>query len=397
MDPTGMIQLKVPNFNDAVLKIVFFHAVQSVPILTYDFKETSYNFDEQLLSGMISAILTVSEEIDKEHTSLLRKIDQTRYDIIVEMKENIGIVLFTLKRENERILRDFAIYLLSEFEKRYGNFLEEKGIEACFEENMFTEFKDIIHRTTMVPITLSSGMFPSLQKLITSYAEFSILICDKLIFTPIFKHTVEYLTPNEFLNISTFLRDTCINSTRFLEKISKFGDFDSQIIKTKKRTIHISDLGEFFCIIMHRRSITKAKSSMVDELLDHLRGIVARNTVTLTIRQKTLLYEYIGLLKDMFPATDVVAVQDLLIKGLNEFQLENGINLERMDETIPFKEKKEILVRLVDYMLPRVEDLLSSSDKQGDGDFSGRITQLREDIVNHYENLSQSVRETLQN
>jgi len=52
------ISVVVPNFNDAVLSLEFFH--QSILLLRYDFKRSGdfkqqgYNFNEELLSGMIT-------------------------------------------------------------------------------------------------------------------------------------------------------------------------------------------------------------------------------------------------------------------------------------------------------------------------------------------------------
>ncbi|MHA1998305.1 MAG: hypothetical protein ACTSU9_09315, partial [Promethearchaeota archaeon] len=341
MEDTGVLHLTVPNFNDAILKVVFFHIRQSVPILTYDFQETTYNFDEQLLSGMISAILTVSEEIDQEHKSTLRRIDQTRYNIILEMGESVGIVLFTLKRENEKIIRELAVYLLNEFERNYGKEIEERGIEICFEQNMFDDFRETIKRTAMVPITISSAVLSDIQELTGQYPDANIILCDKLIFTPIYKYFIEYMTPNEIMSIISFLRNVYIDSTTFLEHMRKFGELETMTLTTGKRKIFVSDLGPFYSIIIKRtgRGVT---DEVIKELMQELYKLVSKNTLILRTKERTILFQLLEFLREVIPGIDIKIMYGKLIKGINKFQRETNINFRKMDETYSIEKRIEI-------------------------------------------------------
>nr|MDO8113796.1 hypothetical protein [Candidatus Sigynarchaeota archaeon] len=346
----------VPNFNEAILSIVFFHINQSIPLLRYDFKrsgdykQAGYNFSEELLSGMISAILTVSEEIDKEHKSLLRKIDQTTYNILVTMGKKAGLMLITLiKEESEQILREFSSYLLAEFERRFKDLLFSDV--KSFDKDMFLDFIPVIEKIAEIPIAISPEllvhMLPAIRALAPSV---NVVICDKLVFMPIFKQVSDYITPNELQQLRTFLKEIVLGSTKFLDLVQKFGAMETITLKTAKKHIYIANLNPFYVIIFTRASVPESE---VMKLLETLNDGVLKDTLVLSTRQKALLFQGIDLVVKNVPGLEQAALQKQIIKGLKDFQKEDHI-LFRNIEQYNLDEKKKIINLLFDFFLSRL-------------------------------------------
>nr|MDO8087447.1 hypothetical protein [Candidatus Sigynarchaeum springense] len=347
------ISVTVPNFNDAVLSLVFFH--QSIPLLRYDFKRSGdfkqqgYNFNEELLSGMITAILTVSSEIDREGKSLLRKIDQTSYSILVTMGKKTGLLLIVLKDENEQILREFSSYLLSEFERRYASLLfsEEK---VSFDKDMFLDFIPTIKKTAEIPIALSPDLLIDLLPPIRALApSVNVVICDKLVFMPIFKQISDYITPNELQDLRTFLKEVISGSSKFLDLVQKFGPMETITLKTAKKRVCIANLNPFYVILFANR---KVPESQMEQLVQTLSDAVLK-TLILSTRQKALLYKGIDLLVEAFPDLNQVAVRAHIIKALKEYQQERNI-LFRIVDQYTIAGKKNVLADLMNFLSDRL-------------------------------------------
>ncbi len=347
------ISVVVPNFNDAILSLVFFHIKQSIPLLRYDFKRSGdfkqqgYNFNEELLSGMISAILTVSSEIDKEGKSLLRKIDQSSYSILVTMGKKCGLMLIVLKDENEQILREFSSYLLSEFERQFVSLLSN---ESSFDKDMFLDFIPTIKKTAEIPIALSPDLLidllPSIRALAPSV---NVVICDKLVFMPIFKQISDYMTPNELQDLRTFLKEIIAGSSKFLDLVQKFGPMETITLKTAKKRVHIANLNPFYVILFSRVSVPESE---VERLLETLSDAVLK-TLVLSTRQKALLYKGIDAFIEAFPDLDPIVVRAQIIKGLKEFQLEKKV-LFRIVDQYPDADKKAVIIDLVGFLSGRL-------------------------------------------
>ncbi|NMC08424.1 MAG: hypothetical protein GYA24_24665 [Candidatus Lokiarchaeota archaeon] len=348
------ISVVVPNFNDAIMSLVFFHIQQSIPLLRYDFKRSGdfsrhgYNFNEELLSGMISAILTVSSEIDKEGKSVLRKIDQGTYSILVTMGKKSGLLLIVLKDENEQVLREFSSYLLSEFERRYSSMLFNE--EISFDKDMFLDFLPIIKKTAEIPIALSPDLIVELLPSIRALApSVNVVICDKLVFMPIFKQISDYMTPNELQDLRTFLKEIIFGSSKFLGLVQKFGPMETITLKTAKKRVHIANLDPFFVILFSRVSVPESE---IERLLETLNDAVLK-TLVLSTRQKALLYKGIDAFMDAFPALDPIAVRAQIIKGLKDYQREKKLSFRIIDQ-YSIMEKKAVLVDLVDFISQRL-------------------------------------------
>ncbi|MEX2682922.1 MAG: hypothetical protein Q6373_015135 [Candidatus Sigynarchaeota archaeon] len=347
------ISVVVPNFNDAILSLVFFH--QSIPLLRYDFKRSGdfkqqgYNFNEELLSGMITAILTVSSAIDPEGKSLLRKIDQTSYSILVTMGKKCGLCLIALKDENEQILREFSSYLLSEFERRYASLLfsEEK---ISFDKDMFLDFIPIIKKTAEIPVAISPDLLVDLLPPIRALApSVNVVICDKLVFMPIFKQISDYITPNELQDLRTFLKEIIFGSSKFLDLVQKFGPMETITLTTAKKRVYIANLNPFYVILFANRKIPE---SQIEQLLQTLSDAVL-NTLVLSTRQKVLLYKGIDLLTDAFPDLDQVVARAQIIKALKEYQRERNM-LFRIVDQYPIADKKAVLEDLMKFLSGRL-------------------------------------------
>lgn len=341
----------VPNFNEAILSLVFFHSTQSIPLLRYDFQrsgeyQSGYNFNEELLSGMLSAILTVSREIDREGKSLLRKIDQTTYSIIVSMGKKVGLMLITLKEENEQILREFSDYLLAEFERRYAPILF--GESTSFQNDMFNDFIPVIQRSAEIPIAISPELLVDLLSLIRAApSSVNVVICDKLIFLPIFKKISDYVTPNELQQLSTFLKEIIMGSTKFLDLVQKFGTMETIKLTTAKKRIYIANLDPFYCILFMRSS--EPESEALD-LLTTLNDTVFKDALMLSTRQKAVFFSGIDAIINDIPGLDPAMVKKHLIAGLKAFQREKKILFKNLDQDTT-EEKKKVLDQLVEFFI----------------------------------------------
>ena len=339
----------IPNFNDAALSMVIFHKAQSIPLLRYDFKKSDYNFDQGLLAGMISAILTVSEEIDQHHKSLLRKIDQTSYTITVSMGRKVGVLLFAQREENEQILREFTNYILAEFERQYKDVLTN---DLNFEENMFDDFIPTIKRTALVPVALSPDMIMDIVPVIKKYASnFSVLICDKLIFMPVFKQLSDYITPSELQHIRTFLKEIVLGSIKFLDQVQKYGSMDVVQFKTSKKTFFIKSLDPFYFIIIAKKAVTLSE---ISNILDMIDDIVFKNSLVLTTGQKAWLFKNIEEIKQEVPElADTDTFQEQVLIGLKQFQRENKLLL-RATEQFSSHERRKTIKNLLDFLFDRL-------------------------------------------
>ncbi len=378
------ISVTVPNFNDAVLSLVFFH--QSIPLLRYDFKRSGdfeqqgYNFNEELLTGMISAILTVSSEIDTEGKSLLRKIDQTSYSILVTRGKKCGLMLIVLKDENEQILREFSSYLLSEFERQYASllFTEEK---VSFDKDMFLDFIPTIKKTAEIPIALSPDLLIDLLPPIRALApSVNVVICDKLVFMPIFKQISDYITPNELQDLRTFLKEIIFGSSKFLDLVQKFGPMETITLKTAKKRVYIANLNPFYVILFASKSIPE---SDIDRLLETLSDAVLK-TLVLSTRQKALLYKGIDMLTDAFPDLDQIAVRVQLIKALKEYQVERNV-LFRIVDQHQATDKKAVLADLMKFLNDRLPGYFDNVDG-----FANKLVGLSKQFAALYDELSGS-------
>ncbi|MBN2152262.1 MAG: hypothetical protein JW839_12500 [Candidatus Lokiarchaeota archaeon] len=345
------ISVIVPNFNDAVLSLVFFY--QSIPLLRYDFKRSGdfkqqgYNFNEELLSGMISAILTVSSEIDTMGKSLLRKVDQTSYSILVTMGKKCGLMLIVLKDENEQVLREFSAYLLSEFERRYASLLFCEGdVKVSFDKDMFLDFIPTVRKTAEIPIALSPDLLVDLLPPIRALApSVNVVICDKLVFMPIFKQISDYITPNELQDLRTFLKEIIFGSSKFLGLVQKFGPMETITLKTAKKRVLIANLDPFFVILFSRVSVPESE---FQRLLGTLKDAMLRNLV-LSTRQKALLFKGIDMFTDAFPGLDPIDVRAQVINGLKEYQRDRNVPFRIVDQ-YQLDEKKAVLADLVKFM-----------------------------------------------
>ncbi len=381
------ISVTIPNFNDAILSLVFFHIKQSIPLLRYDFKRSGdfkqqgYNFNEELLSGMISAILTVSSEIDKEGKSLLRKIDQSSYSILVTMGKKCGLMLIVLKDENEQILREFSSYLLSEFERRYASLLSN---EVSFDKDMFLDFIPAIKKTAEIPIALSPdllvNLLPSIRKLAPSV---NVVICDKLVFMPIFKQISDYITPNELQDLRTFLKEIIFGSSKFLGLVQKFGPMETITLKTAKKRVYIANLNPFYVILFANRKIPESE---IEQLIETLSDAVL-NTLVLSTRQKAMLYKGIDTFVEAFPDLDPIAVRSQIIKGLKEFQQEKQL-LFRIVDQYPTADKKSVILDLVSFLSGRLADRFNNVDG-----IAAKLVDLSKQFVSMY-NESNTTHET---
>lgn len=373
MDPIDACSLldtpnvAVPNFNDAALSLVIFHVGQSIPLLRYDFKEgTGYSFDQGLLSGMISAILTVSEEIDVQHKSILRLIDQTSYKIIVTMGRKTGALLFARPEENEQILRDFSNYVLAEFEARYDEMLSS---DMNFEENMFDDFLPVIKKTATIPIALSEDILMDVMAAIKSHASsFNVMVCDKLVFLPVFKQLSDYITPNELNHVRTFLRDVIIGSTGFLDRMSKFGSMDTIVLRTSKKKFFIANLDPFYLIIFAKKD---APDPSINDLLVSLQDIVYKNSLVLTTRQKAWLVEVLEHGIKALPGASVATLKDQFLVAMKQFQRERKVLIRAIDQ-YTVQERRATYAALITFLVARirqyyhdVEGMASSIDDLG--------------------------------
>jgi hypothetical protein len=377
------ISVVVPNFNDAILSLVFFHVQQSIPLLRYDFKRSGdfkqqgYNFNEELLAGMISAILTVSSEIDKEGKSLLRKIDQSSYSILVTMGKKSGLMLIVLENENEQILREFSSYLLSEFERRYATLLFNE--EVSFDKDMFMDFIPTIKKTAEIPIALSPDLLVDLLPSIRALApSVNVVICDKLVFMPIFKQISDYMTPNELQDLRTFLKEIIFGSSKFLGLVQKFGPMETITLKTAKKRVHIANLDPFFVILFSRVSVPETE---IERLLDTLSDTVLK-TLVLSTRQKALLYKGIDVFIEAFPDLDPIAVRAQIIKGLKEFQREKKV-LFRIVDQYPIADKKTVLVDLVAFLSGSLASYFNNV-----GGIAAKLVDLSKQFVDLYNDLN---------
>ncbi|HME54960.1 MAG TPA: hypothetical protein VKM55_22330 [Candidatus Lokiarchaeia archaeon] len=377
---TDEIFALVPNFNEAILSLVFFHSTQSIPLLRYDFQrsgeyQSGYNFNEELLSGMLSAILTVSGEIDREHKSLLRKIDQTTYSIIVSMGKKVGLMLITLKEENEQILREFGDYLLAEFERRYAPVLLG---ESSFQNDMFNDFIPVIQRSAEIPIAISPELLVDLLPAIRAAPpSVNVVICDKLIFLPIFKKISDYVTPNELQQLSTFLKEIIMGSTKFLDLVQKFGAMETIKLTTAKKRIYIANLDPFYCILFMRSS--EPESEALD-LLATLNDTVFRDALMLSIRQKAILFSGIDAMTKDFPDLDPALLKKQIIAGLKDFQREKNILFKNLDQNTA-EEKKKVLDQLVEFLisaLPQESGMAGLEDQLAD--FSAKFVGMYLDM-----------------
>ncbi len=372
------VQLLVPNFNDAILSIVIFHTGQSIPLLRYDFRDNGYNFDQSLLSGMISAILAISEEIDTQHKSTLRKIDQTSYDIHVTMGSKTGIILFTQKgRENEQILRDFSQYVLAEFEERYHDLLTTEMVS--FDEIMFDDFIQFIKKAATIPISISPEIIVEILPALKRYSEhMSFIICDKLIFMPIFKQLADYMTPNELFHIRTFIKETTSGTFKFLEQVQKFGTMEWVVLCTTKRNFYISNLDPFYMVVLTRK-VTPA--SEVEELLQVIDDIVRKNSLVLTTRQKAWLFDAIDMIASQ-TKVDSQSLQAEIITTMKQFQRDKHMLFKAMDQ-FSIHEKKSLVGDLSSFMITKLEGYYSSSH----ADFTQKLGEIKKKFIQRTETL----------
>jgi predicted regulator of Ras-like GTPase activity (Roadblock/LC7/MglB family) len=336
--------IPVPNFNDAALSLVIFHTQQSIPLLRYDFKKAAgnYNFNEDLLAGMISAIMTVSDEIDREkNRSTLRKIDQTTYIIIVAMGKKAGVLLVALKDENEQILREFCNYILAEFERRYLDLLSS---DASFEEDMFKDFIQVIKKTAMVPVTFSPELILDLLPIIKAQTNVNVMICDKLIFTPIFKSFKDYISPNELQHLRTLLKETVMSSSKFLDQMQRYGALETIVVHTNKRKIFVRSLEPFYFIVIAGRDVTEIE---LQPLFESVTDAVFKDSLALNTRQRAFFFQNLESIVTSIPDLDPKLFQDELVRGLKKFQKEHRVLLRNVDQ-YPVQEKRTIYAELLD-------------------------------------------------
>jgi hypothetical protein len=260
------------------------------------------------------------------------------------MGKKAGVLLVALKDENEQILREFCTYILAEFERRYADLLAS---DASLEQDMFLDFIPVIKKTAMVPVTFSPELILDLLPIFKARTNVNVMICDKLIFTPIFKQFNDYISPNELQHLRTLLKETVMSSSKFLDQMSRFGGLETITMHTNKRKIFIRTLEPFYFIVIAGKDVTETE---LQPMFDSVTDAVFKDSLSLNTRQRAYFFQNLDTIVSSIPDLDPKLFQDELIRGMKAFQREHRVLLRNVD-SYPVQEKRTIYGELFDELL----------------------------------------------
>ncbi|NHJ41368.1 MAG: hypothetical protein FK731_15150 [Asgard group archaeon] len=224
----------------AIAKQIMILTKEGLLLLDYKFRATegiSMETDADLLSGMLSAILSVAKETTG---GLVQTITQDNYNVLISEGERVYALLFI--DEESRELENIAKLIVNRFETKYREELEEIISDVSIFKEFLEELEEIYAQLFRVDAELLTKLIPEVTP-IRNVSIFEKPMNHQVYTGPRGPFVSEY--EQQFQELAVKIIDA---QTNFTEKTLQFNH--RTVIEYRDRVVVFEDLGSHVLMII---------------------------------------------------------------------------------------------------------------------------------------------------